>query len=460
MSREAGWCAVSLALGAALVCGCDPKASAAEATEDPPAEAEPATQAEAPQSAQGQAAHRPKPTSPAETAPRSKPSAEEEPATATEPVASKLPTNVAEVPSAQDWPRESAQPELELEAALAAVARPGAIIERGKCRGESRTLRVDGKRVGATEGCEEAYSTAVLQGPDLTAAVADDIEAIFAIPGLTCHVTTARLYASYEPAQKDLEPGGRLVCQAPSPIRDYWFTIVPDLEHHDGVLYPTAEAQELARSGTLLALAVHPKVRWSTPFQLNLRRADPAVVEAQILARDAAHRDRIIHAGMVRNATDIQAALPGFEVRRMVGDEYAMIREDTRVARVMGLHYGHVSHVVLEAPGITTRDGAQVGDGFDAIASIPDLECYGGSPASLTCSAEIDGDTHYFDFTSDPPPPPPDPYERIFGEDDLGSHDHGPARKLSRRKLERIASKAKLSRISVIASYPMKPRTK
>ena len=366
---------------------------------------------------------------------------------------------MAEVPSAVDWPRERDQPELNLEAALAAVARPGAVITIGKCRKEEQALEVDGKTVGATDGCDDKYAPAVLQGPDLTAAVADDIDEIFALPGLTCHVTSGRFYSAYRAAKKDTAPGARLVCQAAAPIRDYWFTLGPTLEHHDGVLYATADAKELARAGSLLAVVVHPTSRWATPFQLNLRRSDPEVVEGPILARDAAHPDRIIHAGMVRNAVDVEAALPGFEARRMIGDEYAVIRDRTRVARVLGLHYGHVSHVILEAPGLTTRDGAQVGDGFDAIASVPDLECYGNTPASLQCSAEIDGDTHYFDFTSDPPPPPADPYERIFSEDDLGPHDDTPVRKLKRRKLERIATKAKLARISIVAGYPIEPRT-
>lgn len=196
-------------------------------------------------------------------------------------------------------------------------------------------------------------------------------------------------------------------------------------------------------------------------MSMNIRQKDPAVKNGQILARDPKSPDAVVHAGQVLNAVDIEAALPGFDAKRMVDDGYALFRDGTRVATIMGMHYGHVSHVVLSGPGLATADGVQIGDPFSAISGVPGLECHGGKTAdSLGCFADRpEGMVQYRFRSSDPPPPPPDPYERIEGETGHHASDHAPSRPLRGKRLKRATRDATLAEISIVASYPFQIRS-
>jgi hypothetical protein len=419
-----------------------------------------AGQPEAPDREGPDAAPTPSPTNGKAITP--KPAASDERPNAHEPVAPadarpSGPKNVREVPSAAAWPAEADQPRLTLPEALAAVAVAGATIDVGPCRRESRALTVGGVRVGATEGCEPS-STVLLQGPDLAKAIDTSPQAIFGLPGLTCVISETRVFTLSPIALRDDQPGQRLWCQTFAPIRDYWFSAPDAPADHDGVVVDGVTALRLADGGELVALLVRPETTWGSPLQMNLRTEDPEFVAGQILARDPSAPQSIVHAGQILNASDLQAALAGYTVKRVVPNDYALFREDRRVATISGLYYGHVSSVILSGPGLATVDGVQIDDPYASIAAVSGLECYGSSPDSLRCVAEADGATYYYDFRSDPPPPAPDPYARSFGEGE-GPHDHRPARPLKAASAERIGRKAKLAQVHIIAPYPIRPRS-
>jgi hypothetical protein len=288
---------------------------------------------------------------------------------------------------------------------------------------------------------------AYLQGPELSKAIDTSTAAIFALPGLTCAVSESRVYALAPVTLRDKQPGERLWCETFAPLRYYWFSAPDAPEGHDDVIVDEATARRLADGGELIALAIQPEMARPSPMFTHLRTSDPELVNGQIIARDPSAPDSIVHAGQILNASDIEAALPGFTIKREIPDRYAVFRDGKRVGTVSGYYYGHVASANLTAPGLATVDGVQVGDPFAAIAGMPNLKCWGDSPNDMACSADVDGTSYWFNFRTSLPAPRPDPYERIFGEDDA---PHGaPARRLTAASAKRVGRKAKISQINI-----------